>query len=76
MWTRDIVCAHRMISLIRSGQVWVNGHHIGGADLPVGGFKQSGWGRKNGREGVEAYTEIKSVASALRPPGAWLTAKG
>ena len=33
--------------------------------LPFGGSKQSGWGRENGREGVEAYTEIKSVSVAL-----------
>jgi phenylacetaldehyde dehydrogenase len=33
--------------------------------LPFGGYKQSGWGRENGREGVEAYTEIKAVSVAL-----------
>jgi len=32
------------------------------ANMPFGGFKQSGWGKENGREGVEAYTEVKSVA--------------
>jgi phenylacetaldehyde dehydrogenase len=76
VWTQDVTRAHRLAALIRSGQVWVNGHHVGGADLPVGGYKQSGWGRENGREGVEAYTEVKSVAIALRPAGAWLAAKG
>ncbi len=76
VWTRDVGTAHRMIRQLRSGQVWVNGHHMGGADLPVGGVKQSGWGRENGREGVEAYTEVKSVAIALKPPGDWLAIKG
>jgi phenylacetaldehyde dehydrogenase len=76
VWTRDVTTAHRLVPLIRSGQVWVNGHHMGGADLPVGGYKQSGWGRENGREGVDAYTEIKSVAVALKPPGDWLAIKG
>jgi phenylacetaldehyde dehydrogenase len=33
--------------------------------MPFGGYKQSGWGRENGREGVEAYTELKSVAIDL-----------
>jgi phenylacetaldehyde dehydrogenase len=76
VWTRDVSKAHRMASLIRSGQVWINAHHVGGADLPVGGYKQSGWGRENGRDGIEAYTEVKSVAVALQPPGDWLAIKG
>jgi phenylacetaldehyde dehydrogenase len=76
VWTQHVGKAHRLASLIRSGQVWINGHHVGGADLPVGGFKQSGWGRENGRDGIEAYTEIKSVAVALQPPGDWLAIKG
>jgi phenylacetaldehyde dehydrogenase len=76
VWTRDLNQAHRLIPLIDAGQVWVNGHHVGGADLPVGGTKQSGWGRENGEDGVLAYTEVKSVAIALRPPGDWLAIKG
>jgi len=32
--------------------------------MPAGGVKQSGFGRENGRVGVEAYTEIKSVTVA------------
>jgi len=76
LWTRDVGRAHALIPLLKSGQVWVNGHHLGGADLPMGGTKQSGWGRELGREGVEAYTEVKSVAFALRSPGDWLSLKG
>jgi len=76
IWTRDVTSAHRLAALVRSGQVWINAHHVGGADLPVGGFKQSGWGRENGRDGIEAYTEVKSVAVSLTPPGDWLAIKG
>jgi phenylacetaldehyde dehydrogenase len=76
VWTQHVSKAHRLASLIKSGQVWINGHHVGGADLPVGGFKQSGWGRENGRDGIEAYTEVKSIAVALQPPGDWLAIKG
>jgi len=76
LWTRDVTKAHRLAAMVRSGQVWVNAHHVGGADLPVGGFKQSGWGRENGRDGIEAYTEVKSIAIALTPPGDWLAIKG
>jgi phenylacetaldehyde dehydrogenase len=76
VWTRDIGIAHRLIPKLRSGQVWVNAHHVGGPDLPMGGYKQSGWGRELGRAGVELYTEVKSVAIALKRPGDWLTLKG
>ncbi len=76
VWTRDIATAHALIARLKSGQVWINGHHVGGADLPMGGYKQSGWGRELGREGVEAYTEVKSVAFALKPAGDWLSLKG
>jgi phenylacetaldehyde dehydrogenase len=32
--------------------------------MPAGGVKMSGFGRENGRAGVEAYTELKSVTLA------------
>jgi phenylacetaldehyde dehydrogenase len=76
VWTNDLTVAHRMIQKLKSGQVWINAHHVGGPDLPIGGYKQSGWGRELGRAGVELYTEIKAVAIALKKPGAWLRLKG
>jgi phenylacetaldehyde dehydrogenase len=76
LWTQDLVVAHRLTRKLKSGQVWVNAHHAGGPDLPVGGYKQSGWGRELGLAGVELYTEIKSVAIALKKPGDWLQLKG
>jgi len=76
IWTQDLVTAHALTRKLKSGQVWVNAHHAGGPDLPVGGYKQSGWGRELGREGVELYTEIKSVAIALQKPKGWLELKG
>jgi phenylacetaldehyde dehydrogenase len=65
IWTRDISNALKLAKRIRAGTVRINGG--GGVDpaLPLGGFKQSGWGRENGRAGIEAYTELKSVTVAL-----------
>jgi phenylacetaldehyde dehydrogenase len=76
IWTRDVTTAHRLTQKLKCGQVWVNAHHVGGPDLPVGGYKQSGWGRELGRAGVELYTELKAVAIALKKPGDWLQLKG
>lgn len=65
IWTRDVSRAHRFAARIRSGNVRINAP--GGMDpnMPFGGFKLSGFGKENGREGVEAYTEVKSVAISL-----------
>lgn len=35
------------------------------AAFPFVGVKQSGWGREMGLAGIEAYTEMKSVAVSL-----------
>ncbi len=65
IWTRDIGMAHKLARRLRAGTIRVNGS--GGVDpaLPLGGYKASGWGRENGKTGVEAYTELKSVSVAL-----------
>jgi len=65
IWTRDISTALKMAKKIKAGTVRINGG--GGVDpaMPLGGYKQSGWGRENGRSGVEAYTELKSVTIGL-----------
>jgi len=64
IWTRDISRAHRFSRRIRAGTIRINGAGMDPA-LPFGGFKQSGWGRENGLEGVLGYTELKSVAVRL-----------
>jgi acyl-CoA reductase-like NAD-dependent aldehyde dehydrogenase len=47
---------------IRAGFMGVNGGAPYGADVPFGGYKQSGVGRQNGLAGFDQYLEIKSVA--------------
>ena len=34
-------------------------------NVPFGGYKQSGWGRELGREGLDLYLQTKSVQIAL-----------
>jgi phenylacetaldehyde dehydrogenase len=65
IWTRDISLAHKLARRIRAGTVRINGGNGIDYAMPFGGYKQSGWGREYGREGVEAYTEVKSVSVAL-----------
>jgi phenylacetaldehyde dehydrogenase len=65
IWTRDLGRAHRLVRRIRSGVVRVNAAVAPDFAMPFGGVKLSGWGRENGPEGVESYTELKSVAIDL-----------
>ena len=61
IWTRDVQKAHTMAKLLQAGQVWVNCHLVYDMSMPYGGYKQSGWGREQGQEGVEEYLQTKSV---------------
>ena len=65
VWTRDISTAERMIRDVVSGQVFVNTYGAsGGVELPFGGFKQSGFGREKGAEGLRGFAQIKTVVVA------------
>lgn len=65
IWTRDVSRAHRLAAEIRAGLVWINCHAIPDMAASFGGYKQSGWGRENGYEGLLQYTELKSVMALL-----------
>jgi phenylacetaldehyde dehydrogenase len=65
VWTRDLATAHRMAKKIKAGNVWINIHNCFDPALPMGGYKQSGWGRAASFAAVEDYTELKGVAARL-----------
>jgi len=65
IWTRDISRAHRVAKRIEAGTVWINCQLANDPSMPFGGYKQSGWGRENGWEGVDAYLQTKSVFAEL-----------
>jgi aldehyde dehydrogenase (NAD+)/betaine-aldehyde dehydrogenase len=65
VWTRDIGTAERMVRDVVSGQVFVNTYGAsGGVELPFGGFKQSGFGREKGAEGLRSFAQVKTVVVA------------
>ena len=64
VWTRDVSAMHRMAAKLKAGMIWGNTNVAADTSLPFGGFKQSGIGRESGRYGLEAYTELKTVAVA------------
>ena len=65
IWTSDIKRAHKLAAEIKAGLLWINTHGIPDPSVPFGGYKESGWGRELGWEGLEQYTESKSVVSLL-----------
>jgi phenylacetaldehyde dehydrogenase len=65
VWTRDVGRAHTVAKALRAGFVWINCQFVSDPSMPGGGFKQSGWGRELGEEGLNGYLETKSVFAAL-----------
>ncbi|MBV9371886.1 MAG: aldehyde dehydrogenase family protein [Alphaproteobacteria bacterium] len=65
IWTRDVSAMHKLAAKLKAGMVWGNCPSAADVALPFGGYKQSGFGREQGRYGIEAYTELKTVAIAL-----------
>jgi aldehyde dehydrogenase (NAD+) len=57
----DLDRAKRVARRIRTGTLGLNGGIWYGADAPFGGYKQSGIGRQCGLEGLEIFTETKTV---------------
>ena len=49
----------------RAGSVRINTAGTVDAAMPLGGYKQSGWGREMGGEVLHNYTEHKSVVAML-----------
>ena len=65
VWTQDLSAAHRMAAAIRAGTVWINCHSMYDASLPIGGVKQSGWGRDSGHQAIDNYLETKTVCAVI-----------
>lgn len=57
---------------VRAGRFRVNTTLSGGPELPLGGFRQSGWGREAGMMGVEEYTQVKSVHIEVGKRSPWV----
>jgi betaine-aldehyde dehydrogenase len=65
VWTSDHGRAMRMSRRLDFGCVWINTHIPLVAEMPHGGFKQSGYGKDLSMYGFEDYTRVKHVMSSL-----------
>ena len=65
VWTQDLDLGHRIATRLQCGTVNVNEAYAAAwasVDAPMGGFKDSGLGRRHGAEGIRKYTEPQTVA--------------
>jgi len=65
VWTNDHGRAMRMAKRLDFGVVWINTHVPSVAEMPHGGFKNSGYGKDLSIYGFEDYTRIKHVMSYI-----------
>ncbi|HEX7182643.1 MAG TPA: succinic semialdehyde dehydrogenase [Thermoanaerobaculia bacterium] len=65
IWTQDAELGHRVATRLQAGTVNVNDAYAAAwasVDAPMGGFKDSGLGRRHGAQGILKYTEAQTVA--------------
>ncbi|MBB3933433.1 aldehyde dehydrogenase (NAD+) [Kaistia hirudinis] len=69
VWSETLSLALDIAPKLKCGVVWVNGTNMFDAGVGFGGYKESGFGREGGREGLAAYSRPKRMAKAvpLRP---------
>ncbi|MCY1126885.1 aldehyde dehydrogenase family protein [Frigidibacter sp. RF13] len=67
VWSENINLALDVASQVKAGIVWINGTNIFDAAAGFGGYRESGFGREGGREGMLSYladTPVKSKTEA------------
>ncbi|HSK17299.1 MAG TPA: aldehyde dehydrogenase family protein [Gaiellaceae bacterium] len=73
VWSQDPARGHRVARRIHSGTVTINLPYGAFPGIPFGGYKQSGFGREQALETLQAYLETKSVlfSTGARPSNPW-----
>lgn len=69
VWTKDKEKAGRVARNLRCGTVWINTYGSFPNEVPFGGYKQSGFGRELGREGLLEFTQTKHIGIDQTPGG-------
>ena len=57
----------RIADRIEAGTVYINNYFNAATQSPVGGYKQSGYGRESGWEGMRSFMQAKSVWLSTKP---------
>ncbi len=68
IWTEDINLALDIAPKIKAGTVWVNCSNVFDAASGFGGYRESGFGREGGKEGLYEYVKLKVEANFKTEP--------
>ena len=65
-FTRDMSRMWRLAESLEAGTIGINDTVPATSQCPFGGFKQSGWGRELGIEGLDAFLETKHISLGVQ----------
>lgn len=63
VWSQDIDCALEVARSIKAGTIWVNCTNIFDANSGFGGYRESGFGREGGIEGLWPYLQTSTITA-------------
>lgn len=66
IWSENITEATAIAAKLRAGVVWINGTNLFDAGAPFGGYRESGFGREGGAEGLAAYLRLPDPPAPKR----------
>jgi aldehyde dehydrogenase (NAD+) len=62
VFTNNLSRAFRLASRIEAGKVYINEYFAGDVSAPFGGYKHSGFGRLQGMDALNHFTQVKDVS--------------
>jgi len=65
VWSETIGLALDIAPKLQCGVVWVNATNLFDAAVGFGGYRESGFGREGGREGIYEYLKLKAWAARM-----------
>ncbi len=69
IWTKDLNKANAIAKELKCGIVWINTYGGFYNEASFGGYKQSGFGRELGLEGILSFTQSKHICTDQTPGG-------
>jgi len=61
VWTENLNRAYEVASRLKAGVVWINSTNLFDAGAAFGGYRESGFGREGGREGLAEYLVLAEL---------------